>query len=66
MFAQLLPNGAVPLGARNVSAARAACAAAGIPIVAEDTGGGHGRSVYFDVAEGRVRVRSVACGDVDL
>jgi chemotaxis protein CheD len=66
MFTQLLPVGAVPLGARNVAAARAACAAAGIPVVAEDTGGGHGRNVYFDVGAGRVTVRSVAGGVVEL
>lgn len=66
MFAQLLPHGAVPLGTRNVSAARAACAAAGIPVVAEDTGGGYGRSVYFDVEAGKVQVRSVASGDREL
>ncbi len=66
MFEQLLPTGAVPLGTRNVAAARAACAAAGIPVVAEDTGGGFGRSVFFDVDEGRLTVRSVARGDVEL
>lgn len=66
MFEQLLPMGSVPLGARNVVAARAACAAAGIPVVAEDTGGGHGRSVYFDVQDGRMLVRSVAHGDRTL
>ncbi len=66
MFEQLLPMGSVPLGARNVVAARAACAAAGIPVVAEDTGGGHGRSVYFDVEDGRMLVRSVAHGDRTL
>ena len=63
MFEQLLPVGSVPLGARNVAAARAACAAAGISVVAEDTGGGHGRSVYFDVGDGQLLVRSVAHGD---
>ncbi len=66
MFAGLLPQGAIALGARNVSAARAACAAAGIPIIAEDVGGGHGRSVYFDVGAGALQVRSLAVGDVDL
>ncbi len=66
MFAQLLPPGAVPLGARNVAAARAACAEAGIPIVGEDIGGGHGRNVFFDVDNGRVLVRSVAMGHVEL
>lgn len=66
MFAQLLPNGAVPLGTRNVAAARAACAAAGIPVIAEDTGGGHGRNVCFDVQAGAVTVRSVIHGVVEL
>lgn len=66
MFEQLLPLGSVSLGSRNVVAARAACAAAGIPVVAEDTGGGHGRSVYFDVRDGRMLVRSVAHGDRTL
>jgi len=66
MFTQLLPHGAVPLGTRNVAAARAACAAAGIPVVAEDTGGGHGRNVFFDVEAGRITVRSVAIGVVEL
>ncbi len=66
MFSQLLPSGAVPLGTRNVAAARAACAAAGIPIVAEDVGGGHGRNVFFEVEAGRLTVRSVACGELEL
>ncbi len=66
MFEQLLPAGAVPLGARNVAAARAACADAGIPVVGEDTGGGHGRNVFFDVDNGRVLVRSVSQGHVEL
>jgi chemotaxis protein CheD len=66
MFDALLPPGGVPLGSRNVVAARAACAAAGIPVVAEDTGGGHGRSVVFDIAEARVLVRTVAHDDRTL
>jgi chemotaxis protein CheD len=66
MFEQLLPVGSVPLGSRNLVAARAACAAAGIPVVAEDSGGGHGRSVYFDVHDGTLLVRSVAHGDRTL
>jgi hypothetical protein len=61
MFEQLLPTGSVPLGARNVVAARAACAAAGIPVVAEDTGGGHGRSVRrVRAAGGRALVQDPA------
>jgi chemotaxis protein CheD len=66
MFEQLLPPGGIPLGSRNVVAARAACADAGIAVVGEDTGGGHGRSVYFDVEAGCVLVRSVLHGDRTL
>lgn len=66
MFAPLLPPRSISIGSRNVAAAHAACAAANIPVVAEDVGGVHGRSVYFDVAEGDVVVRSMMRDDVRL
>ncbi len=66
MFAPLLIPGSLSLGARNVAAARAACAAADIPIVAEDVGGDHGRSVVFDIHDGSLLVKSIAKGDVRL
>lgn len=66
MFSSLLPTGALPLGTRNITAARAACLAHGVPIVGEDVGGSHGRSVYFDVKQGVLLVRSLAKGDVSL
>ncbi|HYW30795.1 MAG TPA: hypothetical protein VE869_04745 [Gemmatimonas sp.] len=66
MFPALLAPGTPSLGARNVAAARAACTAHDVAVVAEDVGGGHGRSVYFDVAQGSVLVRSVQHGDVAI
>jgi len=66
MFAALLIPGAISLGARNIAAARAACAAAEIAIVGEDVGGDHGRSVVFDVDGGSLLVKSIAKGDVVL
>jgi chemotaxis protein CheD len=54
------------LGMRNVQAARAALARAGIPVDREDVGGGHGRSVYLHVDEGRIVVSSLAHDDVIL
>ncbi|MEP6763681.1 MAG: chemotaxis protein CheD [Gemmatimonadaceae bacterium] len=66
MFASLIPNSGPSLGSRNIVAARAACAANGVPVVGEDVGGSHGRSVYFDVKVGSVLVRSLAVGDVTL
>lgn len=66
MFGSLLPASAMPLGTRNIAAARAACLAHGVPVVGEDVGGAHGRSVYLDVRSGSLLVRSLAKGDVAL
>jgi chemotaxis protein CheD len=66
MFRALLEQDGVNVGARNVEAARAALAAAGIPCVGEDVGGEHGRSVYLHAGSGRLRVRSLAAGDREL
>jgi chemotaxis protein CheD len=54
-------SGALPrIGDKNVEAVREALVAAGVRIVAEDTGGGKGRTVWFDPTEaGRIRVRAV-------
>jgi len=61
-----LSNGTSALGDRNVEAARLALARAGIRLVGEAVGGEYGRSVFFDVAVGRVRVTSVHEADVLL
>lgn len=66
MFAQLLPQGGVNMGERNILAARKTLQAAGVPITAEDTGGEYGRSVYFHVGTGRVTVRSIKAGERTL
>lgn len=62
MFGTLLSSG-VNMGERNVLATREALARNGIPIVAEDVGGEHGRSVQVDVATGAVHVRSLQWGN---
>jgi len=54
------------LGMRNVVAARKALARAGIPVDREDVGGGHGRSVYLHVDEGRMVVSALTQDDVVL
>lgn len=66
MFTPMLAPGALSLGARNIAAAHAACAAADIPVVSQEVGGVHGRSVYFDVARGALLVRSMQRDDVRL
>ena len=62
MFGNLIPPGGVNIGERNVAAVRQVLAGAKIPIVAEDTGSDYGRSVYLNVADGAVEVRSVRKG----
>ncbi len=63
MFGSLLPAGGINMGERNVDATRRALALAQIPLLAQDTGGDYGRSVYFHLADGRVVVRSLKMGE---
>jgi len=44
------------IGKRNVETAKSVLKTYGIKLVVEDTGGSHSRSVYFDVATGRLFV----------
>lgn len=66
MFGNLLTSATFNMGERNIVAARAALAAAGVPIRGEEVGGERGRSVRFHVADGRVVVSSVACEPIVL
>lgn len=63
MFGSLLPSGGINMGERNAEATHRALRAAGIPLVGEDIGGGHGRSVYFHLSDGRVVVKSLRMGE---
>jgi chemotaxis protein CheD len=63
MFGQLVNGTGINVGERNVAATKEALAAAGIPLIAEDTGLDYGRSVYFHLVDGRVEVRSLKKGD---
>lgn len=66
MFGTLLPGSGINIGERNVAATFQALAAAGIPTMAQDTGGDYGRSVFLHVATGRVVVRSIRKGELVL
>ena len=63
MFANLIPAGSINIGDRNLTASRRALAACGVPIIAEDVGSDHGRSVHFFLDDGRVEVRSLKKGN---
>lgn len=66
MFTSLLSATGLQIGERNVVATRVALEQAGIPIVAQDVGGDYGRSVYFSVHDGRLVVKSLKAGHVNL
>ena len=63
MFTSLVPSGTINIGDRNVAAARRALLERGIPVVGEDVGSDHGRSVHFHIEDGRVEVRSLKKGN---
>mgnify|MGYP000975448092 CR=1 FL=1 len=50
------------IGPRNVESTKAALAACGIPVAAEDTGGSHGRTIEMDSRTGILNIRSVQFG----
>jgi len=66
MFQDLMPKNGAHIGKRNIVAARAALGRTGIAIVAEEVGGDFGRSVDFDLADGRVRISSHGRDNVEI
>ncbi|HEX3159827.1 MAG TPA: chemotaxis protein CheD [Gemmatimonadaceae bacterium] len=63
MFRSLLASSGLNVGERNVDATRRVLHDAGVRLAGEDVGGEHGRSVYFSLRTGQVRVRSVMAGE---
>ncbi len=66
MFQELTPQDRVNIGQRNVAAARSALGCSGVPIVAEDVGGEVGRSIDFELADGRLWVSSQGKGRAEI
>ncbi|HOK64363.1 MAG TPA: chemotaxis protein CheD [Bacillota bacterium] len=54
------------IGQLNLQAVKGALAMEGIKIVGEDTGGNHGRSIYFNLNSGVVKVTSVTRPEKEL
>jgi chemotaxis protein CheD len=61
-------TGSLPrIGDQNAEAVRAALAAACVPVMGEDVGGGKGRTVWFHPRDGgKIRVRTVGGAEVQL
>lgn len=63
MFQLAKPTEAMRIGERNTEAVLAWLSAAGIPVVAQDTGGNWGRTVELDTASGELVVKTIAHGE---
>lgn len=58
-----VPEGQQSVGDKNVLAVRQALRALHIPLRAQDVGAEHGRSIYFSVRTGMLRVKSIRAGE---
>ncbi len=54
------------IGGRNVEAVKKALEQMRVPVVAEDTGGNHGRTVMFDTSTGDIEINSIYYGRSSL
>lgn len=59
MFALSSNSPIASIGKRNVESCRETLASLGIELVAQDTGGNSGRTIYFDVETGNLRIKTV-------
>lgn len=62
MFAFTGSNETMKIGARNSEAARMVLKELDIPIVGEDTGGNHGRTIELYSEDGRLMIRTIGFG----
>lgn len=66
MFSFDTENDLMRIGARNTEAVKKKIKEFGISLLAEDTGGSHGRTMEFYTESGRVIIKSVKMGNSDL
>lgn len=66
MFSFISKNSFLNIGDRNVRAAKERLNSYGIKIVGEDTGSNYGRTVYFELATGKVKVKTLFSGEKEL
>lgn len=60
MFSEIITDPTMSMGFRNIQAAHTVLQEHQIPIIADDVGGSYGRTVYFLLETGDVRIRYVS------
>jgi len=63
MFGRTQNNDMLKIGERNAAASTAILQQLRIPIVANDTGGSHGRTIELNLETGALRIKSVGAGE---
>ena len=63
MFSGINNSSLANIGERNVVAVKQELLRLRIPIIAEDTGKNYGRTLYFNAADGSMRIKSVNRGE---
>ena len=66
MFASINNASISNIGQRNVVAVKQALGKAFVPIIAEDTGKNYGRTLFFNLEDGSVEVKSASMGNKTL
>jgi chemotaxis protein CheD len=62
MFAYNSNNDLMRVGPRNADACKAVLASYRIPLIGEDTGGNHGRTIEFYSVDGRLMIKTIGHG----
>lgn len=62
MFAFSASSDMMRVGQRNVEATKIVLQELGIPLIAEDTGGNHGRTIEFYSEDGRLMIKTIGYG----
>ncbi|MBP7175706.1 MAG: chemotaxis protein CheD [Thermoclostridium sp.] len=62
MFSFSQSNDTIRIGQRNVEATKAVLQELGIPIIAQDTGGNHGRTIECYSDDGRMMIKTIGYG----
>jgi len=63
MFGRTQNNDMLKIGERNAAASTAILQQLRIPIIANDTGGSHGRTIELNLETGSLRIKSVGAGE---
>jgi len=66
MFSSIPVNSPFNIGVKNIKAAHALLDNSSIKIIAEDTGGNYGRTIFFDLETGKVKVKTIFFGEKEL